>query len=194
MLRRNAIFQHKICLGIMMVLGIVAATIGFYRCSILPGFISPRTDLTWDIAPLFYCSSVEDSCLIIAACVPSFIPLIELFSSEMESPARSNSYFSVTSGRKSNTRTSVRDTWGSPAQSFSLLDGNIMHPNTETSTWDRLTAIRSDRRMELRKNQNGWFELKEVESGTGTTATAVGGIEAPPLELAYIGPRRKTPW
>ncbi|KAL9050420.1 MAG: hypothetical protein Q9162_006634 [Coniocarpon cinnabarinum] len=140
----NMSSRKKINLTIMMGLGVVAGVIAIYKTTKLPALASPKADFTWATAPLLYWSSIEANCVIISACIPTINPVIQLF------VEKTKPWMSTTN--KSAYSNGARGTSNSCAGR-----GTITDPR------DPAESDSTTRKVRLKRDKHGWFELSEVE-------------------------------
>ncbi|KAL1964903.1 hypothetical protein VTN77DRAFT_6256 [Rasamsonia byssochlamydoides] len=69
--------KKKVALSTALGLGSCASAVAIYKCTRLPG-LADHSDFTYGTADLVIWTSIEGNTIIIAACIPTLAPLIEL--------------------------------------------------------------------------------------------------------------------
>ncbi|KAH7124441.1 hypothetical protein EDB81DRAFT_765800 [Dactylonectria macrodidyma] len=69
--------RKKLALSVALGFGICAGTVALYKCITIPR-IANRDDFTYVTGNLFMWTSIETNSVIIAACIPMLLPLVEL--------------------------------------------------------------------------------------------------------------------
>lgn len=163
--------RRKIGLGIMMGLGVIAGVVGICKCTQLFAFASPEADYVWVTAKVLYWSSIEANCVIVAACVPTLSPITQLVASKAKALTNSSSYYPSGGRSRSSRRTCAPDGLDISLQNLHSLSRSNTNFSTRNNSWDDLISTGSDRRFQLRRNEDGRLQVEEVESGTCTPMT-----------------------
>ena len=69
--------KKKLGLSVALGFGVCAGAVAIHKCTTVPG-VANRTDFTYGTEDLVLWTNIESNCVIIAACVPLLLPLLEM--------------------------------------------------------------------------------------------------------------------